>query len=122
MSSDPAQCIFCKIIKKEVPAKVLQETDDVVIIADIRPSAPVHYLVLPKKHIASIQNIQHEDEALMGHLIHMAKEAADALGLSGYKLVFNVGKDGGQIIEHIHMHLLGGWQTGESHTVNGITV
>src|SRR3989344_1416452 len=115
MPSDPAQCLFCKIVKKEVPSEVLQETEDVVIIADIRPSAPIHYLVLPKKHIASIRDIQHEDEALMGHLIHTAKEAADTLGLSGYKLVFNVGKDGGQIIEHIHMHLLGGWQPGGSH-------
>lgn len=115
-------CVFCKIVKKEIPAEVLQESEDIVIISDIRPSAPIHYLVLPKRHIASIRDITQGDEALLGRLITMAKRAADTLGLSGYKLVFNVGKDGGQIIDHIHLHLLGGWKAGESHNIKGVTV
>lgn len=102
-------CVFCKIVKKEIPSDILRESEDAVIFNDIRPSAPVHYLVVPKKHISSIKEVAHEDEALLGHLVLMAKEAADALNLSGYKLVFNVGRDGGQIIDHLHLHLLGGW-------------
>jgi len=93
-----------------MPAEVLHETEDVVIVKDINPKAPVHYLLISKKHISSIKEMDREDEALMGHLIYMAKMAADKLGLSGYKLVFNVGKDGGQVIDHIHLHLLGGWK------------
>ena len=102
-------CIFCKIIKKEVSAEILQESPDIVIFRDIRPSAPVHYLAVPKKHISSIKEISRDDEALLGHLIHLAKDAAEELNLAGYKLIFNVGKDGGQIIDHIHLHILGGW-------------
>lgn len=111
-------CIFCKIANKEASAEILSESKDVVIFKDIRPSAPVHYLVVSKKHIASIKEVVHEDEALMGHLIHMAKEAAEKLGLSGYKLVFNVGRDGGQIVDHIHLHILGGWDKNEHKTMN----
>ena len=103
-------CIFCKIIKKDVPSDMLRENEDAVIFKDIRPSAPIHYLVVPKKHISSIKEVNHEDEALLGHLVHMAKEAADTLNLSGYKLIFNVGRDGGQIIDHLHLHLMGGWK------------
>lgn len=107
-------CVFCKIVKKELPADILQESDEVVIFKDVRPSAPVHYLVVPKKHISSIKDISHEDEAMVGHTVLMAKEAAEKLNLSGYKLVFNVGRDGGQIIDHIHLHLLGGWKNGSN--------
>lgn len=102
-------CVFCKITKKELPAEVLQESDKAVIFKDIRPSAPVHYLVVTKKHVSSIKEVSHEDENMLGHLILLAKEAAEKLNLSGYRLVFNVGKDGGQIIDHLHLHLLGGW-------------
>ena len=112
--TDP-ECVFCKIIHEDpMPRAALRVSDDAVIIPDIRPSAPVHYLVIPKRHIASIQEIGHDDEALIGHMIHLAKEAAVMLGLTGYKLVFNVGRDGGQIVPHIHLHLLGGWKEGET--------
>ncbi|OGF74774.1 histidine triad nucleotide-binding protein [Candidatus Giovannonibacteria bacterium RIFCSPHIGHO2_02_FULL_46_20] len=111
-------CIFCKIIHKEVPAEVLRETQDVVMIPDIRPSAPIHYLIISKRHIASIRDVDHNDEKLLGHMVHAAKEGAEQLGLSGYKLVFNVGKDGGQIVDHIHLHLLGGWERGEQKKIN----
>ncbi|QQG42808.1 MAG: HIT domain-containing protein [Candidatus Giovannonibacteria bacterium] len=103
-------CIFCKIVKKEIPAEVLQETPDAVIIRDIHPSAPIHYLVVSKKHIPSIKEVGHENEVLIGHLIHIAKEGAEKLGLAGYKLVFNVGREGGQVIDHVHLHILGGWK------------
>lgn len=102
-------CVFCKIVRKELPSDILQESDKAVIFKDIRPLAPVHYLIVSKKHISSIKDISHDDEAMLGHLVLMAKEAAENLNLQGYKLVFNVGRDGGQIIDHIHLHLLGGW-------------
>lgn len=105
-----ADCIFCKIIQGEAPAgQILHETADTVMIPDIRPSAPVHYLIISKRHISSVRDIHHEDEPLLGHMIRVAKEGAEKLGLSGYKLLFNVGRDGGQIIDHVHLHLLGGW-------------
>lgn len=103
-------CIFCKIVKKEMPAEMLRESEDAVIFKDIHPSAPIHYLVVSKQHISSIKEVGHENEALMGHLIHEAKIGAEKLGLSGYKLVFNVGREGGQVIDHIHLHILGGWK------------
>lgn len=103
-------CLFCKITKKDISSDILRETDNAVIFKDIRPSAPVHYLIVPKKHISSIKDISHEDEALIGHLIFLAKECADTLNLAGYKLAFNVGKDGGQIVDHVHLHLMGGWK------------
>ncbi|MDP3935108.1 MAG: HIT domain-containing protein [Candidatus Giovannonibacteria bacterium] len=102
-------CVFCKIVKKEIPTEFLQESKDAVIFKDIKPSAPVHYLVVSKKHISSIKEVEHENEALIGHLVHEAKIAAEKLGLSGYKLVFNVGREGGQVIDHVHLHILGGW-------------
>lgn len=104
-----SECIFCKIISHEAPAEILHETADAVIVKDIKPSAPVHYLVIAKRHIPSIKEVDHKDEVLMGHLVHMAKVGAEKLKLPGYKLVFNVGREGGQIIDHIHLHILGGW-------------
>ncbi len=111
-------CIFCKIAKKENPADILMESDDVLVIKDIYPSAPVHYLAISKKHVASIKDVSHDDERLLGHLVDMAKQSAEKLGLAGYKLVFNVGKDGGQIVDHVHLHILGGWDKNKPNTVN----
>jgi len=111
-------CVFCKIVKKEIPAEVLQETPEAVIIKDIHPSAPVHYLVISKKHVASVKEIPHEDEVFVGHLVHAARDGAEKLGLKGYKLVFNVGREGGQVIDHIHLHILGGWGKKEKKSIN----
>ncbi|MDP2669331.1 MAG: HIT domain-containing protein [bacterium] len=111
-------CIFCKIAAKQAPAEILMESDSVMVFKDIYPSAPVHYLVVSKKHIPSIKEVNHEDEALIGHLIHTAKDAAQKLGLEGYKLVFNVGKEGGQIVDHIHLHILGGWAKNKPSSIN----
>lgn len=112
------QCIFCDIVSKKHPADILRENESVVIIKDIRPSAPVHYLAISKYHIDSIANITDADKPLLAEIVTAAKKAAEELGLTGYKLVFNVGRDGGQIIDHIHLHILGGWMPNEPKKVN----
>lgn len=103
-------CVFCRIIKKEITAKIIFEDDDLLAFHDISPIAPVHIIIIPKKHLSTINEISQEDEILMGRLIFRAKELAAEIGISegGYKLLFRTGKDGGQEIEHIHLHLIGG--------------
>jgi histidine triad (HIT) family protein len=103
-------CVFCKIAKKEIPADFLYEDDLVAAFRDAHPLAPVHILVIPKKHIASITEIGNNEEQLMGRMILAAKKIAEDLQISekGYKLLFRVGKHGGQEVEHIHLHLIGG--------------
>ncbi|OGI25899.1 MAG: histidine triad nucleotide-binding protein [Candidatus Moranbacteria bacterium RBG_13_45_13] len=103
-------CVFCKIARKEIPAEIVFEDDDVIAFRDAHPVAPVHVLVIPKKHVASIADISKEDTMLMGKLIAAAKKIAEDLKISekGYKLLFRVGEHGGQEIEHIHLHLIGG--------------
>lgn len=104
------ECIFCKISKKEIPSNVVFEDKDIIAFKDINPIAPVHVLIIPKKHIASIVEIKESDEVLMGKMIIAAKKIADEMKISdgGYKLLIRVGKNGGQEIGHVHLHLLGG--------------
>ena len=103
-------CIFCKIIAKEIPSETIYEDEILIAFKDIRPSAPVHVLVVPRKHIASVNDLDSGDRELAGAMVLCAKDIAKDMGVSGgYKLQFNVGKDGGQIVEHLHLHLLGGW-------------
>ena len=102
-------CIFCDIVEKKKPSEILDEDAVSVVFKDIRPSAPIHLLIVPKKHISSIQNIQEADKELLGVLIIKARNIAKAKDMQGYKLLFNVGRLGGQLVEHIHLHLLGGW-------------
>lgn len=103
-------CIFCKIISKEVPSNRVFEDGTFVAFKDIRPSAPVHVLVVPRKHIASVNELESADKEMVGAMVLRAKIIAKDTGVSGgYKLQFNVGKDGGQIVEHLHLHLMGGW-------------
>jgi histidine triad (HIT) family protein len=99
-------CLFCKIINKEEKSDVIFENNDVIVIKDIEPKAKVHLLVIPKKHIDSIKEVEEEDRNLMGELILIAKKVAQEKELKGYKLVINVGREGGQVIDHIHLHLL----------------
>ena len=108
----PSDCLFCKIVNREVPSKFLYEDDDFVVFRDINPAAPVHLLIVPKKHIRSINNLQKEDEAIISGLFMIAADMAKDQGVneSGYKLFFNVEKGGGQVIFHIHLHLIGGWK------------
>jgi histidine triad (HIT) family protein len=103
-------CIFCKIANKEIPTEFLYEDELVVAFRDIHPIAPVHILVIPKKHIASITDISANDEQLMSRLILAAKKIAEDLKISkdGYKLLFRVGEHGGQEVGHVHLHLIGG--------------
>jgi len=103
-------CIFCKIIKKEIPADVVFEDESIIAFKDIKPIAPVHIVIIPKKHVVSIVDIKEEDVVLMGRLIMTAKKIADDLKISkdGYRLLIRVGRGGGQEVDHIHLHLLSG--------------
>lgn len=107
-------CIFCSISNKESEADIVYEDDEIVAFRDINPKAPVHLLIIPKKHLASINEITEENKELLGQIILRAKLLAQEQGISasGYKLVFNCGKDAGQIVDHIHLHLLGGGPLG----------
>lgn len=103
-------CLFCKIIKKELPAEIVYEDKDVIVFKDINPKAPIHFLILPKKHIDSLIHLKNKDIYLAGKLILVSKKIAKTFNLTqkGYKLVFNVGPGGGQMIDHIHLHFLSG--------------
>lgn len=107
-------CLFCAIIKKEIPSEIVYEDIDLVVFKDINPKAPVHILIVPKKHIPTINDLAENDIELMGKLIYQAKIIAKEQGISesGYRLVFNCGRDAGQIVAHIHLHLLGGASLG----------
>lgn len=106
-------CLFCRIVRKEVPADFVYEDEAVAVFADIKPSAPVHHLVVSKVHVASVKDFPEGDGALVGRMILAAKKVAAEAGLRGYRLVWNVGREGGQVIDHIHCHLLGGWERKE---------
>jgi len=103
-------CLFCKICKKEIPSEIVYEDKFIVAFKDIDPKAKVHILFVPKKHIQTIDHLDLGDEKLIGALIFAAQKIARKKGISenGYRLVFNVKKYGGQIVDHIHLHLLGG--------------
>jgi len=105
-------CIFCKIANKEIPADFFYEDDEIVAFADAKPVAPIHILIIPKRHINSINELEESDIALMGKMILVAKKLAQEKRISedGYKLLFRVGKHGGQEVPHIHLHLIGGAQ------------
>jgi histidine triad (HIT) family protein len=105
-------CIFCKIAKGEVKSNIIYRDDKVVAFPDINPKAPVHILVIPRKHIASVTDLTEADEALVGHLFTVANKLAKEQGISnhGYRLVVNCGPHGGQLVAHLHLHILGGRQ------------
>ena len=104
------ECIFCKIIKKELPSKIIYEEGDFLAFQDINPVAPVHLLIIPKKHIPSADHLEEHDKELVGGLFLFAKKITKKNGLNktGYRLIFNVGPDAGQTVEHLHLHLLSG--------------
>ena len=103
-------CIFCKIIAGEIPSTKVYEDETATAFRDINPVAPTHVLIIPNKHIASINELDPEDEALIGHLFTVAKQIAAEEGIaeSGYRLIINTGDDGGQVVYHLHLHLIGG--------------
>lgn len=103
-------CIFCKIIQREVPAKIVYEDDTVLAIEDLHPQAPVHLLIIPRAHLETLSAMKTEDEALLGHLVGVAVELARRRGVEsgGYRTVINNGAGAGQSVFHLHVHLLGG--------------
>lgn len=103
-------CLFCRIINKELPAKMVHEDDQVIAFEDINPQAPTHILVVPRKHIHSLNELTSEDVTLLGHLQLVAAQLARRRGIaeSGYRTVLNTGRGAGQSIFHVHVHLLGG--------------
>ena len=105
-----SDCLFCKIIAGEIPADIVMQDDDVLAFRDISPRAPTHILVIPKKHIATVNDLEAEDAEVVGKLFLAAKSIAADLGLSeqGYRLVMNCNEAAGQTVFHIHLHLLGG--------------
>lgn len=101
-------CLFCRIIAKEIPATIVAESAQALAFRDIAPQAPVHVLVIPKQHVASLDDVR--DAAMLGEMGLLAQQVARDLGVaeSGYRVVMNTGADGGQTVHHLHLHLLGG--------------
>ena len=106
----PGECIFCRIVRRDIPATVVHEDADTMAFRDLDPRAPVHVLIIPKRHVASVNELTDADAAVMGRLFVAARGIAEAEGLAagGYRLVMNTGMDAGQSVAHVHLHLLGG--------------
>lgn len=104
-----SDCLFCKIVAGEIPSDALYEDDDLMAFWDISPNAPKHFLVIPKKHIVDASDIKEEDEKVMGKMMRIAAQVSAENGISnGFRVVSNNGADAGQLVFHIHMHVLGG--------------
>ncbi len=103
-------CIFCKIARREIPSKIIYEDDVALAFEDVAPQAPVHTLVIPKRHISTVLDLNEEDDGLVGHLFRVAADLARDKGIDGpgFRLVMNTNRDAGQTVFHIHIHLLGG--------------
>jgi len=101
-------CLFCKIVRGEIPADILYEDDDLLAFRDISPQAPVHFLVIPKKHVSGPSSVEANDEQLIGRLMRKGAEIAKKEGADHFRVVFNNGEQAGQTVFHIHMHILGG--------------
>ena len=99
-------CTFCSIIEKEIPSDIIYEDEKFLVFKDIQPKAPFHVLVIPKEHIVSLMEATKEHRSLMGDMIFLAKNVANKQGLSGYKILMNVGKDGGKEVDNMHLHVL----------------
>ena len=107
-------CIFCKIVNKEIPSTIVYEDENVLAFNDINPVTPVHILVIPKKHIESLAEIKEEDEKLIGKIHTTIKKIANQVGIldKGFRVIVNCGEDGGQEVKHLHFHILGGKKLG----------
>ena len=107
-------CIFCKIVNGDIPSNKVYEDDTVLAFHDIAPQMPVHVIVIPKMHIASAAEVNEENSAVIGHIFEVIPKIAKDLGLdNGFRIINNCGKDGGQTVDHIHFHILGGRTLGE---------
>ena len=108
MNADP-DCIFCKIVAGQIPARKVFENEELLAFHDIHPWAPVHVLVIPKLHLASLAELGPEHDALLGHMLGLAPRLMEELGVvNGFRTVINTGRDGGQEVYHLHMHVFGG--------------
>jgi histidine triad (HIT) family protein len=104
-----SDCLFCKIVEGEIPAKKVHEDDDLIAFEDIHPQAPVHLLIIPRRHIASLNEATPDDASLLGRIVLAARGLAEQRGIAaGYRLVNNCGASAGQSVFHVHFHLLGG--------------
>lgn len=103
-----AECLFCRIVRREIPAQIVHEDERALVFKDVNPQAPTHLLVIPKKHLASLAATADEDEALLGYLQATARRTAAQAGLSSFRLVTNNGRGAGQSVDHLHYHLLAG--------------
>lgn len=115
-------CIFCKIATKKAPAEIIYEDEKTMVFRNIRPSAPVHLLVIPKAHIESADVVKAEDRELIGNLFISAQKGAELAKIreKGYKLAVNVKEGGGQEVFHLHIHLLGGWSDAKERDIPGM--
>lgn len=109
-----AECLFCRIAEGKVPARIVYQDEQAVAFEDVHPQAPVHILVIPRKHLANLLGVAEEDEALAGHLMRVASRVAQEKGVadSGFRVVANVNRDAGQSVDHLHLHVLGGRRLG----------
>lgn len=114
MSKENSDCLFCKILAGDIPADIVYESDTAIAFRDINPQAPTHVLIIPRKHIATINDIEPTDQAIVGSLYSVAREIATAEGIAdeGYRAVMNCNAAAGQTVFHIHLHLLGGREMG----------
>jgi histidine triad (HIT) family protein len=103
-------CIFCQIVAGEVPSQILYQDEEIIAFPDIKPLAPTHVLIIPKRHIPSLVDLTEADLPVIGHMVNVANQLAKREGISqnGYRLAINCGEDAGQIVPHLHLHLLGG--------------
>jgi len=105
-------CIFCQIAEGKIPSDTVYQDEEIIAFRDINPQAPVHIVIIPRKHIASLSGLSQDDSALVGRLVTIANKLAEDEGVAdkGYRVVINCGKEGGQLVPHLHMHLVGGRQ------------
>jgi len=103
-------CIFCQIVAGKVPSEIVYQDEEVIAFRDINPQAPVHLIIIPKRHIPSLTHLSEAEAPLIGHMVSIANQLAKGEGIfeSGYRLAVNCGEQGGQLVPHLHMHLLGG--------------
>lgn len=105
-------CIFCNIVAGKIPSDIIYQDEEVIAFRDINPQSPVHLLVIPRKHFTSLTDLTEEEKPLMGHMITIANQLAKDEGIAdtGYRLVINCGRQGGQLVPHLHLHVMGGRQ------------
>ena len=103
-------CIFCQIVAGKIPSEILYQDEEVIAFRDINPQAPTHLIIIPKRHLPSLAHLSEADSSLVGHMVYIANQLATREGIaeSGYRLAVNCGQEGGQLVPHLHLHLLGG--------------